>query len=405
MMRRFLGALVVSGLLGLIVSLVWRSPVPMRAVWAQEAVPPGTEQPPPATRRPLVPRPPVAVEGVPLGTVVAEEPDEYTPEERVNIFVYEKTNRSVVHIMTKVYTQEAFFSLEGPADGAGSGSVLDTNGHILTNYHVIEGATEVKVTLANGSTFDAGLVGRDPANDIAVLRIDAPAEALVPIEFGDSSRLRVGQRVLAIGNPFGLERTLTVGTLSSLNRRLPSRAAGREIKSVIQIDAALNRGNSGGPLLDSRGRLIGMNTAIASQTGQNTGVGFAVPVNTIRRVVPQLIEHGKVIRPVIGIESVYEAENGLQIIKVTPGGPADRAGLRGFRIVRKRENKGLFTIEREFVDRSSADTIIGVDDRQISKGDELMDLIEARHPGDTVRLRILRGGAPADVTVVLGASE
>lgn len=409
MMRRFVVACALSAVLGTAFAVAWRTESATDQAWAQEVVPPPSGRPIPSARRPFGQRLPEIAGVDETAGAVGREPspdlDDYTPEERVNIFVYEKTNRSVVHIQTKVYTQEAFFSLEGPADGAGSGSVLDTQGHILTNYHVIEGATEVKVTLANGSTFDAGLVGRDPANDIAVLRIDAPPEMLNPIEFGDSSRLRVGQRVLAIGNPFGLERTLTVGTLSSLNRRLPSRAAGREIKSVIQIDAALNRGNSGGPLLDSRGRLIGMNTAIASQTGQNTGVGFAVPVNTIRRVVPQLIENGKVIRPVIGIESVYEAESGLQIIKVTPGGPADRAGLRGFRLVRKRENKGLFTIEREFVDRTSADTIVGVDGQLISKGDELMDLIEARHPGDTVVLRILRGGNPAEVPVVLGASE
>lgn len=332
------------------------------------------------------------------------DPEEYTPEERVNIFVYEKANRSVVHITTKVSTQESFFSFD-VAEGAGSGSILDKNGHILTNYHVIEGATEVKVTLFNGESFDARLVGRDPANDIAVLRISAPQDLLFPIELGDSSRLRVGQRVLAIGNPFGLERTLTVGTLSSLNRRLPSRTAGREIKSVIQIDAALNRGNSGGPLLNSHGQLIGMNTAIASQTGQNTGVGFSVPVNTIRRVVPQLIENGRVIRPIIGIESIYETENGLQIIKVTPGGPAERSGLRGFRLIRKRENRGLFTIERETIDRSYADTIVGVDGKPVRSGDELLDLIETKRPGDSVVLRVIRGGAETDVSVVLGASE
>jgi S1-C subfamily serine protease len=270
---------------------------------------------------------------------------------------------------------------------------------------VIEGARDVKVTLFNGESFDAGLVGGDPANDVAVLRISAPPELLIPIELGDSSRLRVGQRVLAIGNPFGLERTLTVGTLSSLNRRLPSRAAGREIKSVIQIDAALNRGNSGGPLLNSHGQLIGMNTAIASPTGQNTGVGFAVPSNTIRRLIPQLLEHGRVVRPVIGIESVYEAERGLQIIKVTSGGPAERAGVRGFRLIRKRENRGLFTIEREILDRSYADTILGVDGKPVKTGDELLDVIESKQPGDTVQLHILRGTTEMDVTVVLGASE
>jgi S1-C subfamily serine protease len=331
--------------------------------------------------------------------------DEFTPEERTNILVYERTNRSVVHITTKVVTPDMLFSWDGPSEGAGSGSVLDKNGHILTNYHVIEDATEIRVTLHNGEPFDAGLVGRDPLSDIAVLRITAPPDLLFPIEFGDSTRLYVGQQVMAIGNPFGLERTLTVGTLSSLNRRLPSRSGERQLRSMIQIDAALNRGNSGGPLLNSQGRLIGMNTAILSPTGQNVGVGFALPVNTIKRVVPQLIEHGRVIRAVTGILSVYESERGLTIIQVTPGGPAERAGLRGFRLVKRREKRGPFTFEKVDVDRSYADTIIAADGRPIVTGDALQEFIDSKHPGERVVLRILRGGQQADVQLVLGSSE
>src|SRR4029450_3920288 len=185
--------------------------------------------------------------------------DDFTPEERTNILVYERANRSVVHITTKATQRELLFDV--PAEGTGSGSVLDKGGHILTNYHVVEGATEVRVTLANGESFDASLVGYDPPNDMAVLKVNAPPEMLAPMQLGDSSRLRVGQTVFAIGNPFGLERTMTTGIISSLNRSLPTRSGGR-MKSIIQIDAALNRGNSGGPLLDTRGRLIGMNTAI-----------------------------------------------------------------------------------------------------------------------------------------------
>ena len=328
--------------------------------------------------------------------------EEFTPEERVNIRVYELTNRSVVHITTKVHTPDMFFSLEGPADGAGSGSVLDKNGHILTNYHVIEDATEIHVTLFDGESYDAGLVGRDPTSDIAVLRITAPPDSLFPIELGDSSRLRVGQKVLAIGNPFGLERTLTIGTLSSLNRRISSKTP---MKSMIQIDAALNRGNSGGPLLDSHGHMIGMNTAILSPTGQNIGVGFALPVNSIRRVVPQLIEHGRVIRPVSGIASVYETDNGLVIIQVTPGGPAERAGLRGFRWVRKREKRGPFYVENRVLDRSNADTIVAVDGRAVTSGDALQELIETKQPGEQLIFRVVREGAQIDVPLVLGASE
>jgi S1-C subfamily serine protease len=207
--------------------------------------------------------------------------DGLTAEERVNIAVYEKVNRSVVNITTRLTRPEMLFLLEPPSEGAGSGSILDYEGHILTNYHVIEGAQEIRVTLFNGQTFEAGLIGADPVYDTAVLRIEAPRELLFPLELGDSSALLVGQKVYAIGNPFGLERTMTVGIISSLNRTLPSRT-GRTMKSIIQIDAALNRGNSGGPLLDSRGQLIGMNTAIASSTGENTGVASPSPSTTSR---------------------------------------------------------------------------------------------------------------------------
>ncbi len=329
---------------------------------------------------------------------------EFTPEERVNIWVYEKANRGVVHIMTKAASGDSFFSLEEPAEGSGSGSVLDQQGHILTNFHVIEGASEIRVTLFDGQSYDASLVGRDTANDVAVLKIDAPRDLLFPIELGDSSALRVGQRVFAIGNPFGLERTLTVGTLSSLNRRLPSRT-GRDMKSIIQVDAALNRGNSGGPLLNSRGVLIGMNTAIASSTGENTGVGFSIPVNTVKRVVPQLIDRGRVIRPVIGIASVFESKQGLVVIELVPGGPAERAGLRGFRLMRKKERRGPFVYERQYVDREYADIIVAADGRPVRTGDELMDLVESKKPGDRLTVRVLREGRELDVAIVLGSND
>jgi S1-C subfamily serine protease len=329
----------------------------------------------------------------------------FTAEERTNISVYEKGNRSVVHIMTRAWSPDRFFARDIPSEGSGSGSVLDREGRILTNYNVVEGASEIRVTLYTGETFEASLIGRDPPNDIALLKIDCPAEVLYPIELGDSARLRVGQKVYAIGNPFGLERTLTVGVLSSLNRKLPSRATGRDMESIIQVDAALNRGNSGGPLLNSDGLLIGMNTAIASQTGENTGVGFAIPVNTVKRVVPQLIEHGRVIRPVIGIASVYETEEGVVIIELVPGGPAERAGLRGFRMVRKRERRGPYIYERTYVDRDYADTILSVDGTPVTTGDELLDIVEGKEPGDDIIVRVLREGGRVDVRVILGASE
>jgi S1-C subfamily serine protease len=309
----------------------------------------------------------------------------------------------VVHITTKSAQRELLF-LEGVAEGAGSGSVLDKGGHILTNYHVVDGAQEIRVTLHNGESYEGAIVGYDPPNDMAVLKINAPADELVPIELGDSSRLRVGQIVYAIGNPFGLERTMTTGIISSLNRSLPSRA-GRTMKSIIQIDAALNRGNSGGPLLDTRGRLIGMNTAIASSTGENTGVGFAIPVDAVKRVVPQLIATGKVSRPEAGISRVYQSERGLVVATLTPGGPAERAGIHGFRIVREQKRRGLLTFEDRHIDRSQADMVVAVDGEKATTADAFLSLIERHRPGEQAVITVVRSGQLVDVPVVLGAAE
>jgi S1-C subfamily serine protease len=237
-----------------------------------------------------------------------------------------------------------------------------------------------------------------------VIRIDVSPERLHPVELGDSERLRVGQKVFAIGNPFGLERTLTTGIISSLNRQLPSRG-GRTMKSIIQLDAALNRGNSGGPLLDSRGRLIGMNTAIASETGENTGVGFAIPVNTVRRVVPQLLEYGKVIRADIGITRVFQTERGLLVVTVARGGPAERAGLQGFRLVRKENRRGPFVFSETHIDPDSADLILAVDGQKCRTVDELLSAIESKKPGEQALVTIERQGNELQVPIVLGAGE
>lgn len=325
--------------------------------------------------------------------------DEWTPEERVNIGVYEKCNRSVVNITTRGVRSELIL-FETETEGAGSGSVLDTTGHILTNYHVIEGAQKARVTLFNGTSYDATLVGHDAPNDIAVIKIAAPAEDLYPIEFGDASRLKVGQRIFAIGNPFGLDRTMTIGIISSLNRSL-----GRSFKSMIQIDAALNRGNSGGPLLDRRGRLIGMNTAIASSTGENTGVGFAIPVSTLSRVVPQLIENRRVIRPDIGIARVQETDKGLVIMKTVRGGPADRAGLQGYQEVVTQKRRGPFVYEERRVDGSRADMIVAADGQKIRTVDDFLGVLESHLPGQTLELVVIRESQERTVAVTLGASE
>ncbi len=393
----------VSAICGGLAATVWHQTAIYRIAMAQQ--PAGRE---PVFHPPLPGRPP---QSYPRTAAVATLPtdwggvglEDFTPEERTNIQVYERANRSVVHITTKSAQRELLF-LEVPAEGTGSGSILDQRGHLLTNYHVVEGASEIRVTLASGESFDAALIGHDPPNDMAVLKIDAPAELLVPIALGDSSRLRVGQIVYAIGNPFGLERTMTTGIISSLNRSLPT-TGGRTMKSIIQIDAALNRGNSGGPLLDTRGRLIGMNTAIASSTGENTGVGFAIPVETVKRVVPQLIAHGKVNRPEAGISRVYQDEEGLVIATLVPGGPAEQAGLRGFKVVREQKRRGPFYYEERKIDRTQADTIVAVDGEKAITADTFLSLIERHQPGERAIITVVRDGQLVDVPVVLGAGE
>jgi S1-C subfamily serine protease len=245
-------------------------------------------------------------------------------------------------------------------------------------------------------------VGHDAITDVAVLRIDAPPEVLFPIVLGDSSHLRVGQRVYAIGNPFGLERTMTVGIISSLNRTLPSRER-RLMRSMVQIDAALNQGNSGGPLLDSHGRLIGMNTAIASSTGENTGVGFAIPSSTITRVVPQLIQNGKVTRPEVGIAYMVQTNLGPAIVATTPGGPAEQAGLHGFRVLRRQTRRGPFVYEESRIDRNHADVVKAVDGRPIATVDEFMTAIDTKQPGQEITLDILRDGQLLSIRFGLGA--
>ncbi len=341
----------------------------------------------------------------PTPPVSSPPPVHLTAEERVNIHVYETANRSVVNINTKSVRSDNFFFLESASEGAGSGSVLDKQGHILTNYHVVEGAQQIEVTLSSGKTYPARFIGHDAVNDVAVLKIDAPAEDLFPIQFGDSSALRVGQKVYAIGNPFGLDRTLTTGIISSLNRTLPSQSNNRLMKSIIQIDAAMNPGNSGGPLLDTSSRVIGMNTAIASSTGQNSGVGFAIPVNRIKRIVPQLIEHGHVSRPDLGITRVMETEQGLLIATLAPGGPAEQAGLRGFRLVRRQHRQGLFVYETRQIDRSSADLIVAVDDQPVKSVDDLLSYVEEKSPGEEIALSVIREGKPTRIRVRLQSGE
>lgn len=327
--------------------------------------------------------------------------DSLTPDEAVNVAVYERVNRAVVNITTRSYRDEGFFLFDGgPVEGNGSGFVVDKAGHIVTNFHVIEDARAFLVTLYNGETYTASFVGADLINDVAVLKISAAAKVLWPVVLGDATKLKVGRRVFAIGNPFGLERTLTTGVVSSLNRSLQL-VRGRTIKSIIQTDAAINPGSSGGPLINSGGEVIGMNVAIFSKSGQSSGVGFAIPANLINRVVPQLLEHGRVIRPDLGITRVYQTEKGLMIAGLKRGGPAERAGLRGPRVVRLR--RGPLVLQR--MDRTAADLVIAVDGQPVPTFDALLEYVENRKPGDRVALTVVRGGRRIEIPVRLGDGE
>jgi S1-C subfamily serine protease len=323
---------------------------------------------------------------------------ELDPEERNNVLVYATVNKSVVNITTE--SEGGGFFGDETSTGTGSGFVIDKQGHLLTNYHVIQGAGAVGVTLFDGSAHPAKLVGQDASNDVAVLLIKAPADKLFPVTFGDSSRLLVGQKIMALGNPFGLERTLTSGIVSSLERSLKAKN-GRMIKGIIQTDAAINPGNSGGPLLNTRGQVIGMNTAIISQVGQSAGISFAVPINAITRILRPLIENGRVIRADLGITRVYATDDGLLVMALGEGGPAEQAGIQPAQV--KEERLGLGFVRR-FVDADSADLIVAIEHRRVKTVDELLTEVEKHQPGDVIRVTVIRAGQPADIKVRLGQS-
>jgi S1-C subfamily serine protease len=320
-------------------------------------------------------------------------------DEQMHNRVYAMANRGVVNI-TAATAGVGFFGDEVAA-GTGSGFVIDKKGHILTNYHVIADADALEVKLYDGSAYEGRVVGVDPSNDIAVLRIDGvPPDRLIPLVLGDSAQNFVGKKVLALGNPFGLERTLTSGIISSLDRSIRAKN-GRRIKGIIQTDAAINPGNSGGPLLDSRGQVIGINTAIVSNANQYAGISFAVPVNTVKRILPQLLELGRVVRADLGLARVYATERGIYIIDLVEGGPADRAGLRPMQVVLER----VGPLIRRRIDPDTADRIIAVDGEPVRSADELLSRVESHQPGETVTLTIIREGRERKVTVRLGQTQ
>ena len=321
------------------------------------------------------------------------------PDEQNNIEIYRTLSPGVVNVHSTSYVRD-FFGYVEPQEGNGSGSIIDAEGDILTNYHVIEKAQKLSVSLGGQKDYPAKLIGGDPDTDLAVIRLlEKPAEPLTVVPLGDSDRLSVGQKVLAIGNPFGLDRTLTTGVISGLQR--PIRAQNnRAIEGAIQTDASINPGNSGGPLLDSRGRMIGINSQILSPSGASAGVGFAVPVNIAKRIVPQLIRSGMVNRPTMDLNTRdvellrrqvdLPVQDGAMIWQIARGGSGATAGLRG---VTQDENG----------DVALGDIIVSLDGEKVANSDDLYRLLEKHQVGQTVRVEIVRNGRRLTVPVRLAA--
>lgn len=361
--------------------------------------------PTPAIVSPTATLAPPVITAVP--NEVSNEAEAAKALEKQVIAVYEAVSPAVVNITNRSYVYTVFRQAI-PQEGAGSGFVYDTEGHIVTNYHVVENAEELLVTLANGQVYEAQIVGVDPSNDLAVIHIEAGADLPQPVALGDSGQLRVGQFALAIGNPFGLEQTLTTGVVSALGRVIES-PDGRFIGEAIQTDAAINPGNSGGPLLDLEGRVIGVNSQIISTSGTSSGVGFAVSVNTVRRVVPELIARGYYPHPWLGTEMLtltpttakvlreagmnVPVDTGLLVIETVKGGPADKAGIRG--------GSHVVRIGRYQVPLGG-DIITAINSEPLNDLQDLTVYLETETVvGDTVELTIIRDGKDQAIPVTL----
>jgi S1-C subfamily serine protease len=308
-----------------------------------------------------------------------------TDDEANTTEVFSNASPSVVYVTSTTLRRQMFsLNVMEIPQGAGSGFVWDDSGLIVTNYHVVARANRLTVTLSDQREFEAKVVGLAPERDLAVLRLIAPPDELVELPLGDSSELSVGRKVMAIGNPFGLDTTLTVGVVSALGREIQS-PSGRKIRGVVQTDAAINPGNSGGPLLNSLGQLVGVNTAIYSPSGASAGIGFAIPVNTVKEVVPQLIAYGKILRPVLGIERASDAWikrnkiSGVPIVRTYRGFPADDAGMTGARRVGRN-------------DIVLGDIITGVDGQPVRTNEDYLSVMEKRRVGDTVTIETERAG-------------
>lgn len=343
--------------------------------------------------------------------VVKNDAGEYTQDEAQNISVYEKCNEAVVNITTQTMGYDWFLEPVTTSSGSGSGSIIDKRGYVVTNVHVIENASKISISLADGTSYDGKVVGQDKESDIAVLKFDAPSTVeLKTIAFGDSNTLKVGQKVIAIGNPFALERTMTTGIVSGLGRPIQE-STNVIIRNMIQTDAAINPGNSGGPLLDSQGRMIGINTIIYSNSGSSSGVGFAIPITTARRVVSDLLKYGKVNRGVINASLVqnssrianyagYNIATGMIVSQVNKGSKADKAGLKG-----GTQQVQYASYGNARIIYLGGDIITAIDNITVSGIADFYSALEDKRPGDTVTLAISRKGETKKITVTLESED
>ena len=329
---------------------------------------------------------------------IAVDADVLTRDESNNITVFRDVSPSVVFV-TNTQLRRQRFSLnvmEIPA-GSGTGFIWDKSGLIVTNFHVVDRANKITITLGSGASYEAKVIGTAPEKDVALLKIDAPDEDLKPIPLGNSEKLAVGRKVLAIGNPFALDTSLSVGVVSALGREIRS-VSNRTIKNVIQTDAAINPGNSGGPLLNSMGQLVGVNTAIYSPSGASAGIGFAIPINTIKIIIPQLIEHGTLYRPVMGVETLTDywskrlKVKGVAILSVRKGLPADVAGMVGVR----EDLRGNIHL---------GDVIIAIEGEPVTNEDSLLSLLERFKPGDTIGVTTIKDEDIHNYQVILTAPD
>ncbi len=350
-------------------------------------------------------RQPRQVEALPLGTGLTEvsaKEGALTDDESINVRVYRETSGAVANILTKA-TEYDFFMDPVPVEGAGSGFVIDPRGYILTNFHVVQEAQSIEVVLGDQTRYPAKFIGADQRNDVAMIKIEPKGKPLVALPLGDSAKLQVGQKVLAIGNPFGFQSTLTTGVVSALGRNVQTSQT-TLIDEAIQTDAAINRGNSGGPLLNSHGEVIGINSAIYTPSGTTAGIGFAIPVNTAKRIAHDLMTEGRVRQAFLGAQTLevggwlaealdLPVKDGLLIEEVTRGGPASAAGLHGG------DRQAMAGMRRI---ATGGDLIVAIDGQKIANQFDLNVALNRKRPGDTVAVTVYRGGKKMDVPVKLG---